>query len=89
MTTSVEECMKKVETLEQHMKDMQAVQKKGDRKQKKNDKPRESRPKTAYQTFMSERILQLKKDNNELSHKDAFKGAVEAWNKEKEKKTKT
>jgi len=38
---------------------------------------------SAYNIFVAEKIAEIKKENPELNSKDAFKKAIEAWNKQK------
>jgi len=38
---------------------------------------------SAYNIFVAEKIAEIKKENPDLNSKDAFKQAIEAWNKQK------
>ena len=41
---------------------------------------------SAYNLFVAEKIAEIKKENPGLNSKEAFKGAIEAWNKQKAEK---
>jgi len=38
---------------------------------------------SAYNLFVKDKIAEIKKENPDLNSKDAFKKAIEAWNKQK------
>ena len=71
------------EKLERRVKELEASKSGGGsespKKKKKAGGPK--RPPTEYQKFMKTEIARVKKEDPELSHKDAFKAAEKGWTK--------
>lgn len=71
------------EKLERRVKELEALKlgrgSESSKKNKKADGPK--RPPTEYQKFMKTEIARVKKEDPELSHKDAFKNAAKGWKK--------
>lgn len=72
----------RVTDLEKKVQTLEALLKKQIKKERKeNSEPRKL---SEYQLFMQSKIKQVKIDNPEISHKDAFNEAIKLWKNRKE-----
>jgi hypothetical protein len=88
LVTQLAQLVKKVELLENEVKELKQQQGAGssETKQtviKKEEKEKKTRAPTAYNLFMKERMLELKETHSSLTNIERMKMAAEAWSESK------
>ena len=71
---------KRIEDLEKRIKTLEESKSVSEKPKKKEKKPRKP---SAYNEFIGKEIKEIKKNDKEITHKEAFSKAVKAWNAKK------
>ena len=72
----------KIVDLENRLKALESKMGESDKKSKKVKVPRKA---TAYNIFLKKELVKVKKENKDLTHKEAWAQATKNWAGEKEK----
>lgn len=88
LVNQLSELVKKVELLENEVKELKQQQSAGSSQTKqpvvkKEEKEKKTRAPTAYNNFMKEKMLELKETHPSLSNIERMKMAAEAWSESK------